>query len=40
MSTGIVFWSVVVGALGFAAAVGLAVALLPRHDAEDVVRAV
>ena len=35
MSTGVVFWAVVVAALGFAAAVGLAVALLPPHGGED-----
>jgi hypothetical protein len=35
MSTGIGFWLVVVAALGLAAAVGLAVALLPSHGGED-----
>jgi hypothetical protein len=40
MGTGVVFWAVVVGALGFAAAVGLAVALLPPHAGEDEFRAV
>jgi hypothetical protein len=35
MSTAIIFWVVVVGALAFAAAVGLAVALVPPHSGED-----
>jgi ABC-type transporter Mla subunit MlaD len=39
MSTGVVFWIAVVGGLGFAAAVGLAVALLPPHGGEDEFRA-
>jgi hypothetical protein len=35
MSTGVVFWIAVVAGVGFAAAVGLAVALLPPHGGED-----
>ena len=40
MSTGVVFWVVVVSALGLAAALGLAVALLPPHGGEDEFRIV
>ena len=40
MSTGVVFWVVVVCALGLATAVGLAVALLPPHGGEDEARPV
>jgi hypothetical protein len=40
MNTGVGFWLVVVGGIGLAAAVGLAVALLPPHDGEDEFRAV
>ena len=40
MSTGVVFWAVVIAALGFATAVGLAVALLPPHGGEDDARIV
>ena len=39
MSTGVVFWVVLVGALAFAAVVGLAVALLPPNGGEDEFRA-
>ena len=35
MSTGVVYRAVMVSALGFATAVGLAVALLPPHGGED-----
>ncbi|HEV3404187.1 MAG TPA: hypothetical protein VG073_07845 [Gaiellaceae bacterium] len=38
MSTGVIFWVVVVGAVAFAAAIGLAVALLPPHGGEDEIR--
>ena len=38
MSTGVVFWLVVVAGIGCAAAVGLAVALLPPHGGEDELR--
>jgi hypothetical protein len=40
MSTGFVFWLALVSAVGLAAAVGLAVALLPPHGGEDDVRAI
>jgi hypothetical protein len=39
MSTGVVFWIALVGGLGVAVAVGLAVALLPPHGGEDEYRA-
>jgi hypothetical protein len=38
MSTGVSFWAAVIGALAFAAAVGLVVALLPPHGGEDETR--
>jgi hypothetical protein len=40
MNTDFVFWIVVVSALGLAAAIGFAVALLPPHGGEDEFRAV
>ena len=38
MSTGVSFWAVVIGAIAFAVAVGLVVALLPPHGGEDEIR--
>jgi hypothetical protein len=40
MSTGLGFWLAVVAAVGFAAAIGFALALLPPHGGEDESRAV
>jgi hypothetical protein len=39
MSTGVVFWIILAGGIGLAAAVGLAVALLTPHGGEDELRA-